>query len=442
MQDFTYPIEQTRRIDPDASPGPSSQELGRRLKKATPRAVTPNMECFINAASGGILRDTDGNRFIDLASGIAVTSVGASHPKVVAAVQDAVSRFTHTSFMISPYESYVAVAEKLNQITPGEHEKTTALFNSGAEAVENAIKIARAATGKKAVVAFDNAFHGRTNLTMALTAKAHPYKSGFGPFADEVYRMPTSYPLRDALTGKQAAERAIRGIDKHVGAENLAALIIEPIPGEGGFIVPAEGYLNELESWARENGVIFIADEIQSGLARTGRWFASDWFGITPDIITTAKGIAGGMPLSAVTGRAEIMDACAPGSLGGTYGGNPVACAAALAALSAMEEEGLAARALEIEEVIRQELAAIPEGIAEIRGHGAMMAIEIVDAAGAPDPARTSAIAAACKKAGVLVLTCGLDGNVVRLLPPLVINQATLKDGLGVLVQAFAQTRP
>ena len=258
--------------------------------------------------------------------------------------------------MISPYESYVAVAEALNRITPGDHEKKSALFNSGAEAVENAIKIARKFTERQAVVAFDHGYHGRTNLTMALTAKAMPYKSGFGPFASEIYRAPMSYPFRDGLTGADAAKKAISIIEKQVGADNLAAVIIEPIQGEGGFIVPADGFLPALVEWCRANGVVFIADEIQTGFARTGAMFASELFGIVPDLITTAKGIAGGLPLAAVTGRAEIMDASHSGGLGGTYGGNPIACAAAVAAIEVFETEGLIERANEIGAILTARL--------------------------------------------------------------------------------------
>ena len=302
------------------------------------------MPVFVARAGGGIVEDVDGNRLIDLGSGIAVTTIGNSSPRVVDAVRAQVAEFTHTCFMVTPYEEYVAVAEQLNRITPGSGEKRSVLFNSGAEAVENAIKVARSYTHKTAVVAFDHAYHGRTNLTMALTAKSMPYKSGFGPFAPEIYRAPLSYPYRDGLLDKElatdgelAAARAISVIDKQIGADNLAAVIIEPIQGEGGFIVPAEGFLPALLDWCRENDVVFIADEVQSGFARTGAMFACEHEGIEPDLICTAKGIADGLPLSAVTGRAEIMDAPHVSGLGGTFGGNPVACAAALATIETIE---------------------------------------------------------------------------------------------------------
>lgn len=438
MEDLSYRIPQSRTVA-EQVPGPKSKALDERRQAAVARALAPGLPGYVVDADGGILADADGNRFIDLASGIAVTTVGGSNAAVAKAVGAAAARFTHTCFMVSPYETYVAMAERLNALTPGDHDKKSALFNSGAEAVENAVKVARAYTGKGAVVVFDNAYHGRTNLTMAMTAKNRPYKSGFGPLAADVYRAPMSYPLRDGLSGPEAAERAISVIESQVGAENLACVVIEPIQGEGGFIVPAPGFLAAISTWCRENDVVFIADEIQSGFLRTGDWFASDAEGVIPDVITTAKGIAGGMPLSAVTGRAEIMDAPGPGALGGTYGGNPVACAAALAAIEVMEQADLKTRAQEIEAIIRDEfaqLSAFPE-VAEIRGRGAMMAIELIDAAGRPNAALTAAVAARAKAEGVLLLTCGTDGNVIRLLPPLVIAEDTLRDGLQVLVAAL-----
>jgi 4-aminobutyrate aminotransferase/(S)-3-amino-2-methylpropionate transaminase len=357
-----------------------------------------------------------------MGSGIAVTTVGAASPRVIKAVQEAVAEFTHTCFMVTPYERYVAVGELLNRITPGKFAKKSALFNSGAEAVENAVKIARYHTGKQAVVAFDHAYHGRTNLTMALTAKSMPYKSGFGPFASEIYRVSGSYPLRDQLTGAQAAAKAIHSIEKQIGAGNLAAVIIEPIQGEGGFVVPADGFLPAIVEWCRTNNVVFIADEVQSGFARTGKMFASEHFGIEPDLIVSAKGIAGGLPLSAVTGRAEIMDAPHVGGLGGTYGGNPIACAAALAVIEDIEQDDLLGKAREIESAMFKHLnalAAKDARIAEVRGKGAMIALELVDASGKPDAAFTAKLAGALKAKGIIVLTCGTDGNIMRFLPPL-----------------------
>ncbi|MFD6284381.1 4-aminobutyrate--2-oxoglutarate transaminase, partial [Micrococcus luteus] len=434
----TPDLEQTRHLVTEL-PGPRSRELAERQKRAVPAGVATTMPVYAARAAGGILEDVDGNRLIDLASGIAVTSVGASHPRVVAAVQEQVAQFTHTSFMITPYEGYVAVAEQLDRTSPIPGETRTALFNSGAEAVENAVKVARAYTGKQAVAAFDHAYHGRTTLTMALTAKSMPYKHSFGPFAPEIYRVPGSYPLRDGLSGAEAAQRAISALEKQIGADNLAAVIMEPIQGEGGFIVPAEGFLPAVVEWCKANDVLFIADEVQSGIARTGAWFASETEGIEPDLMATAKGIAGGMPLSGVTGRAEVMDSVHPGGLGGTYGGNPVATAAALAVFEAVEEDGLLEKARRIEQVIREHFAQnADDRIAEVRGRGAMMAIEFVDpATGEPDATLTATVAAAVRAAGVILLTCGTYGNVVRFLPPLTIGEDLLKEGLSEVTKAL-----
>ncbi|WEK12513.1 MAG: 4-aminobutyrate--2-oxoglutarate transaminase [Candidatus Microbacterium phytovorans] len=423
-------------------PGPRSQELLARKAAAVAAGVGHTVPIEAVAAGGGVVVDADGNSLIDLGSGIAVTTVGNAHPKVAEAIAAQAAQFTHTCFMVSPYESYVAVAEALNRLTPGDHEKKSALFNSGAEAVENAVKIARKFTGRQAVVAFDHGYHGRTNLTMGLTAKSMPYKSGFGPFASEIYRAPMSYPYRDGLTGSEAAAKAISIMEKQIGADNLAAVIIEPIQGEGGFIVPADGFLPALVDWCRANGVVFIADEVQSGFARTGAMFASEIFGIVPDLVTTAKGIAGGMPLAAVTGRAEIMDAAHAGGLGGTYGGNPVACAAALAAIDAFENDGLLERAREIGGILRARLESLQQDdprVGEVRGHGAMIAAEFVDpATKAPDAALTAAVAKAAIAEGVIVLTCGTYGNVIRFLPPLSMPDALLGEGLDVVAAALA----
>jgi 4-aminobutyrate aminotransferase/(S)-3-amino-2-methylpropionate transaminase len=448
--DITYRLEQKRRVLGDF-PGPKSLELAARRAASVAKGVASSVPVYVADADGGVIHDVDGNSFIDLGSGIAVTTVGASDAAVVGAVKEQVEHFTHTCFMVSPYEGYVAVAEKLNQLTPGEHEKRTVLFNSGAEAVENAVKIARVATGRNAVVAFDHAYHGRTNLTMGLTAKAMPYKSGFGPFAGEIYRAPMSYPFREEnpqITGKEAAERAILMIQKQIGAEQVAAIILEPIQGEGGFIVPADGFLPRIAEFAKENGIVFIADEVQSGFCRTGEWFAVQHEGVVPDLITTAKGIAGGMPLSAVTGRAELLDAVHGGGLGGTYGGNPVACAAALAAIETMDTQNLRGRAREIEATVKRRIGALRDElgadsiIGELRGRGAMLAIEFVKKGSAattkqPDADATKRIAEHCLKEGVIILTCGTYGNVIRLLPPLVISDELLADGLDVLEAAI-----
>jgi 4-aminobutyrate aminotransferase/(S)-3-amino-2-methylpropionate transaminase len=420
----------------------SSEDLHKRRADAVARGVGSVITSYVEHASGGTIVDVDGREWIDFAAGIAVTSVGNSAPRVVAAIREQAERFTHTCFMVAPYESYVAVCEQLNALTPGGYDKRSALFNSGAEAVENAVKIARHATGRPAVVVFDHAYHGRTNLTMALTAKNMPYKHRFGPFAGEIYRVPMSYPLRDGgLPGAVAAANAIDLIEKQVGAENVAALVIEPIQGEGGFVVPAPGFLPALRAWATAAGVVFVADEIQTGFCRTGDWFALDHEGVEPDLVTLAKGIAGGLPLAAVTGRAELMDAVHVGGLGGTYGGNPIACAAALAAIETMRELDLCAAARRIESIMvprLRALAARDPRIAEVRGRGAMLAVEIVTPGTlTPDPVTTSALAAACHRAGLLTLTCGTYGNVLRFLPPLVIDDPTLTRALTLLNSAF-----
>jgi 4-aminobutyrate aminotransferase/(S)-3-amino-2-methylpropionate transaminase len=325
----------------------------------------------------------------------------------------------------------VAVCEQLVDLTPGTFEKRAALFNSGAEAVENAVKIARHATGRPAVVVFDHAYHGRTNLTMAMTAKVMPYKHRMGPFAPEIYRAPMSYPLRDGgLSGAEAAARAIDVIEKQVGNGNVAAVLIEPIQGEGGFVVPAPGFLPALAEWSRAAGAVFIADEIQTGFCRTGDWFASSFEGVEPDLVTTAKGMGGGLPIAGVAGRAEIMDAVHAGGLGGTFGGNPVACAAALAAIETMRELDLAAAARHIESILEPGLHGI-DGVLEVRGRGAMIAVELADAP------RAAAVAARCHAAGLLVLTCGTYGNVLRFLPPLVISDDDLRRGLAIVREAL-----
>jgi 4-aminobutyrate aminotransferase/(S)-3-amino-2-methylpropionate transaminase len=417
-----------------------------RRNAVVARGVSTTLPVFITAAGGGVLLDADGNTLIDFGSGIAVTSVGNSAQAVVDRVQAQVAQFTHTCFMVTPYEGYVEVCEELAKRTPGTHEKRSALFNSGAEAVENAIKIARHHTGRQAVVAFDHAYHGRTNLTMALTAKNMPYKQGFGPFAGEVYRVPMAYPLRwpdGADACKAEALDVVKSlIHSQVGEENVAAVIIEPIQGEGGFIVPPDGFLPGLAEFCREHGIVFIADEIQSGFCRTGDWFALDHEGVVPDLVTTAKGIAGGLPLAAVTGRAEIMDAVHAGGLGGTYGGSPVAVAAALGAIETMAAQDLPAKARRIGEVMLPRLRKLAEShpmIADVRGRGAMIAVELTKPGTLdPDPASAAAVAAACHKAGLLVLTCGTFGNVLRFLPPLVIGEELLEEGLDILEAAFA----
>jgi 4-aminobutyrate aminotransferase/(S)-3-amino-2-methylpropionate transaminase len=438
-------LPQERRLV-TAIPGPLSQEKFARRGQHVAKGVSTTLPVFIEAAGGGVLVDVDGNSLIDLGSGIAVASVGNSAPHVVERVIEQVQRITHTCFMVTPYDVYVDVCERLAELTPGDHDKRSALLNSGAEAVENAVKVARAFTGRDAVAVVDHAYHGRTNLTMAMTSKSMPYKSGFGPFAGEIYRAPMSYPFREPveITGAAAADRTIDVLEKQVGAANLACLVIEPILGEGGFVVPADGFLPRLREWTSANGIVFVADEIQTGFCRTGDWFACDHEGVVPDLITTAKGIAGGLPLAAVTGRADIMDAVHVGGLGGTYGGNPVACAAALGSMQTMQELDLPGRAREIGALVTGRLSSIADKhacLGDIRGRGAMIAAEIVAADGrTPDAARTGAVSAYCHSQGVVTLTAGTYGNVLRFLPPLVTSDALLTDAFDVVAAAFDAT--
>ncbi|HKG50248.1 MAG TPA: 4-aminobutyrate--2-oxoglutarate transaminase [Actinomycetales bacterium] len=443
MTDLDTALPQRRSLVTEI-PGPRSRELHARRTAAVAAGVGSTLPVYIDRAGGGVLVDVDGNSLIDLGSGIAVVNVGNANPLVVDRVSEQVGRFTHTCFMVTPYEGYVQVCEALARLTPGDHAKKSALFNSGSEAVENAVKIARKATSRDAVVVFDHAYHGRTNLTMAMTAKSMPYKHGFGPFAGEVYRAPMSYPFHEPapITGAQAAARAIAVIEKQVGADQVACVVIEPIQGEGGFVVPAEGFLPAIATWCRENGVVFVADEIQTGFGRTGAMFACQHEGVVPDLITTAKGIAGGLPLSAVTGRAELMDAVHSGGLGGTYGGNPLACAAALGAMETMARDDLPGRARVLGELMTSRLCALaaehPQ-IGDVRGRGAMIAVELVHpGTREPDAAEAARISAACHAAGVVTLTCGTFSNVLRLLPPLVMGEDLLTEALDVLADAVA----
>ncbi|WP_040167353.1 4-aminobutyrate--2-oxoglutarate transaminase [Microbacterium gorillae] len=445
MTIVTESLAQTR-VLATAIPGPRSREMHAERLASVADPIASAFPVYLDRAEGAILRDVDGNQVIDLASGVAVTSIGANHPAVVAAVTEQVADFTHTCYGVTPYEEYYRVAQRLNELTPGDHDKRTALFSSGAEAVENAIKIARRATGRSAVIAFDNSFHGRTNLTMALSAKQYPYKQGFGPLAGDVHRARMADPYRWSTGPENCADEAfaefVALVNAQIGAGNVAAVIVEPVQGEGGFIVPAAGFLPRVQAWCRENGVVFIADEIQAGVGRTGRWFASEWEGLEPDLITIGKGIANGLPLSAVTGRAELMNAAQAGGIGGTYAGNPIACAAALATLEVIESEGLLARAEDIGALMRARLEAIQQqqpALGEVRGRGAMIAVEFVDpATREPDAALTGRIVAACHAAGVLVLTAGTWGNVLRFLPPLVISDELLNDAFDVITEAIA----
>ena len=438
-------LTQERRLV-TAIPGPKSTEALKRRTEATSGGLGMAIPVVIERASDAILLDIDGNQIIDLGSGIGVTGVGNSAQRVVDRVIEQVQAFTHTCFTVAPYMNYIEVCEKLNAMTPGSHKKKSLLVNSGAEAVENAVKIARHYTKRPAIVVFEHSYHGRTNLTMALTAKNMPYKDGFGPFAPEVYRVPMPYSFHwvgdQATISQDAIDMVTHKIDKEIGAHNVAAILIEPIQGEGGFIVPPKGFLPALAKYSKDNGIVFIADEVQTGFARTGHMFAVEEEGVVPDMVVTAKGIAGGLPLAAVTGRAEVMDSVHASGLGGTYGGNPIACAAALGAMETMEEENLVARAKHIGEILGTSLRALAKKypvIGEVRGRGAMQAIELVEPGTKnPNTVAMNAVVKYCQSQGVLVLTAGTYSNVVRFLPPLVITDELLNDALSVLDDAFA----
>lgn len=435
-------IAQERRIL-TAIPGPRSLALQQRRLAAVAAGVASAIPVFVERAHGAIVVDVDGNQLIDLGAGIGVMTIGHTDEAVVAAATAQLGALTHSMFTVSPYEPYVRVAELLAEHTPGDFAKKSVLLNSGAEAVENAVKIARYFTGRSGVAVLDHAYHGRTNLTMAMTFKAMPYKTGFGPFAPDVHHAPGSYPYRDGLTGAEAAERTITYLEKSVGVRDLACLVAEPIQGEGGFVVPADGYLVALSQWCTANGVVFIADEVQSGMARTGRYFASEHIGLVPDLVISAKGIAGGLPIAAVTGRAEMMDAPHPGGLGGTFAGNPISAAAAIAVFGEIERRGLLAEAGRIESVLRPALTALQERhpvIGDVRGIGAMMAIELVlPGTTTPNPAAVTAITGYAAAHGVLLLSAGTFGNVIRFLPSLAISDELLIEALGVLDEALSQ---
>ena len=429
-------------------PGPKSREWFERRASAVPQGVA-NIHPIVTArASGAIIEDVDGNRLIDLATGISVLNVGHTSPEVVAAAQRQLELDTHSCFHVTANEPYIELAERLNALAPGGAAKKTMFANSGAEAVENAVKIARKATGRQAVVTFDHAFHGRTLLAMSLTAKVMPYKQGMGPFAPEIYRLPFAYPYRwpsgpDACA-REALAYATEEMHKHIGEENIAAVIVEPIQGEGGFVVPAPGFLKGLADFCGANGIVFIADEIQSGMGRAGRWFAIEDEGVVPDLITSAKSLGGGLPISAITGRAELMDAVHVGGLGGTYGGNPVAAAAALAVVDLIEREGLLERSRALGARIMTALRDMQgrhRVIGDVRGRGMMTAIELVEDRATKEPIdgpTGSAIVKRCLENGVVIIKAGTFDNVIRLLPPLTIDEALLDEGLGVLDEAIA----
>ena len=434
----------------------ASASLLERRRQAVPRGVSNLSGCFVQSASGATITDVDGRAFIDFVGGIGVNNVGHCHPSVVEAVREQAGRLLHSCFHVAMYEPYVALAEKLCALTPGGFAKKALLLNSGAEAVENAVKICRKATGRMGVVVFENAFHGRTLLTMSMTSKVKPYKFGFGPFAPEIYRMPNAYCYRCSL-GKTypscnlaCADRLEQFFIDHAAAETLACLVAEPVMGEGGFIVPPPGYFKRLQEICAKHGIIFVADEIQTGIGRTGTMFAMEQHGVEADITLTAKSLGGGLPISAVVGKAEIMDAPEVGGLGGTYGGNPVSCAAALAVLQVMDEEKLLERSRGLGDRVR----GVFEGwakelpcIGEIRGLGPMLALELVldRETRAPAGKEAKAVVAKCVEKGLLLLSCGHHGNVLRTLMPLVASEDELTRGLAILkeslVEVFGQGR-
>ena len=428
-------------------PGPKSQSIIKRRAEAVSAGLGMAVPVVVEKAGGGVIIDVDGNSIIDMGAGIAVVSVGNSAARVVKNVTEQVEAFTHTCFMVAPYMGYIEVSEALNRLTPGSHKKKSALFTSGAEALENAVKIARKYTNRQAVVVFEHGYHGRTNLTMGMTAKNIPYKDGFGPFAPEIYRMPMAYPYRwpggAEACEREALETVIHKIEKEIGAKNVACVVIEPIQGEGGFVVPPKGFLPGLVKFCNENGIVFIADEVQTGFARTGKMFACEDEGIVPDLITTAKGIAGGLPLAGVTGKAEIMDSVHAGGLGGTYGGSPIACAAALGAIATIEEEKLVDRAAAQGKIISDALNEMKKKypvVGDVRGRGAMQALEFVKpGTHEPNADAQAAIIKYCLQRGVLLLSAGTYGNVIRLLPPLVMPEDLLKEALSILDEAISK---
>jgi 4-aminobutyrate aminotransferase/(S)-3-amino-2-methylpropionate transaminase len=437
-RDFSVP--QARKLV-TSLPGPRSVELQERRVASVSRGAGTLANIYMESGSGAILVDVDGNHLIDLGCGIGVTTIGHAHPAVAAAAAEQASKLTHTLFTVTPYENYVRVAEKLAEITPGDFEKHSILVNSGA----NAVKIARKYTGRRAIATLDHAFHGRTNLTMAMTYRPWPERAGMGPFPGEIYSVPISYPYRDpeGMTGEEAAERTIDYIDTHIGATELAALFVEPIQGDGGIIIPAPGYFKRLSEYCTDNGIVFVADEIQAGIGRTGTWYSIEHHGVVPDLITSAKGIAGGFPLAAVTGRAEIMDAVQPGGIGGTFGGNPVSTAAALAVFDVFEQENLLAEAQRVEKSLWARIGDWAEKfpvVGEVRGKGAMFGIELVHpGTKKPNPDALKAVLAHATANGVIPLDAGSWDSVLRLLPSLVISDELIDDAATVLEEALAR---
>ena len=423
-------------------PGPESQKLHARRVAAVSAGVSATFPIYVDHAHDALVVDVDGNQFIDFTGGIGVMTIGHTNEALVQAVTDQVSKVTHTLFAVAGYEPYIAVCELLAKHTPGKFAKKSVLVNSGAEAVENAVKIARKHTGRTEIAVLHHGYHGRTNLTASMNYNMHPYGTGFGPLAGSVHHAPNSSPFHDGLTGAEAAERTITHLEKRVGASQIACLVVEPIQGEGGFIIPAEGYLQALVNWCHANGIVYVSDEVQSGMARTGAYFASEHFGIEPDLITSAKGIGGGMPIAAVTGRADIMDASHPGGLGGTFGGNPVSSAAVVAVFSEVEKRNLLGEAKRVEKTLKPLLLELQKKhpvIGDVRGMGAMLALEFVDpATGKPAADVTKAVQTHALHQGVLILTAGTFGNVLRFLPPVVITDDQLREAVAVMDDALS----
>ncbi|HZK58402.1 MAG TPA: aminotransferase class III-fold pyridoxal phosphate-dependent enzyme [Cryobacterium sp.] len=436
-----YSVPQERKLI-TALPGPRSIELQERRRRTVSRGAGTLANIYMDHGAGAILVDVDGNQIIDLGCGIGVTTIGHAHPDVAAAAAAQAGKLTHTLFTVTPYENYVRVAEKLAEITPGDFEKRSILVNTGAEAVENAVKIARKYTGRRAIVSLDHAFHGRTNLTMTMTYRPWPERAGMGPFPGEIYSVPTSYPYRDGLSGEEAAEKTIDYITTHIGATEIAAFFVEPIQGDGGIVIPAPGFFKRISEFCTENGIVFVADEIQAGIARTGTWYSIEHHeGVIPDLVTTAKGIAGGFPLAAVTGRAEIMDAVQPGGIGGTFGGNPVSTAAALAVFDIIEKENLLEAAARVEKALWARIGDWAERfpiVGEVRGKGAMFGVELVHpGTKKPYPEALTAIITHAATNGVIVLDAGSWDSVLRIMPSVVISEALIDDAASVIEEAL-----
>jgi 4-aminobutyrate aminotransferase/(S)-3-amino-2-methylpropionate transaminase len=431
-------------------PGPRSRELLARREKAVPRGPYNATPIFVKEGRGALLTDVDGNRLLDFAGGIGCLNLGHANEVVVRAARAQLERLTHGCFHVTPYEDYVRLAERLNALVPGDFAKKTFFANSGAEAVENAVKIARAATGRQAVLAFEDGFHGRTLLALSLTSKVHPYKAGFGPFAPETYRAPYAYCYRCSLhltypsCGVACVDSLEETFKRYVAAEQVAAVIVEPVLGEGGFVVPPGDYLPKLRALTARHGILLIADEVQTGFGRTGKQWGIEHSGVVPDILIAAKSLAGGLPLSSITGRAEVMDAPGPGGLGGTFGGNPVSLAAAHAVLDQVEDGRFFARANEVGRTVGARMAFWRERfpfVGDVRGLGAMWAVELVKDRSTKEPAKdeTTAVSKRCYEKGLVTITAGTYGNVIRTLMPLVIADDELKEGLDVMEQALAE---